>query len=211
MAYLTNVERSDVANIAEPFEPVCELATGVKASLMARPDRTVLLLDGDALSRHRLARALAAYGFEPTLTDSLGAAVAAIVEATPAFAVIETRLADGSGLAILEALRGAGADTRVVILTEQSSIASAVSAMKAGADDYLAKPSDPEVVACALLGEAQPQPLSQAYRPMSVARIRWEHIQKVYELCGHNVSETARRLNMHRRTLQRVLQKRAPQ
>jgi two-component system response regulator RegA len=211
MALVTSLGRDSAAGALDRRGWFNDRAADLESHVRARPDRTVLLLDGDALSRHRLGRALAIRGFEPTLADTVGGAVAAIETATPAFAVIETRLADGSGLAVLKALKAAGADTRVVVLTEQSSIASAVAAMKAGADDYLAKPADAEVVACALLGEPPVKTLSQAYRPMSVARIRWEHIQMVYELCGHNVSETARRLKMHRRTLQRILQKRAPQ
>ena len=100
-------------------------------------------------------------------------------------------------------------DCRVVILTGYGNIATAVAAVKAGALDYLPKPADANDIEKALLappGERPPPPEN----PMSADRVRWEHIQRVYELCGHNVSETARRLGMHRRTLQRILAKRAP-
>ena len=102
------------------------------------------------------------------------------------------------------ALEARGFDAQLV-----SSVAEALVAVKAGAVDYLSKPADADDVARALLatpGESPPPPDN----PMSADRVRWEHIQRVYELCNHNVSETARRLNMHRRTLQRILAKRAP-
>jgi two-component system response regulator RegA len=118
------------------------------------------------------------------------------------------RLEDGSGLKVVEALREARPDARIVMLTGYGNIATAVAAVKAGAVDYLSKPADADDVAKALL--AQGEPPSPPENPMSADRVRWEHIQRVYELCGHNVSETARRLNMHRRTLQRILAKRAP-
>ncbi|MGH7010969.1 MAG: response regulator, partial [Caulobacteraceae bacterium] len=123
---------------------------------------------------------------------------------------IDMRLEDGSGLKVVQALRQARKDARIVMLTGYGNIATAVAAVKAGAVDYLSKPADADDVARALLaahsGAAPPPPEN----PMSADRVRWEHIQRVYELCGHNVSETARRLNMHRRTLQRILAKRAP-
>jgi two-component system response regulator RegA len=119
------------------------------------------------------------------------------------------RLEDGSGLKVVEAVREARPESRVIMLTGYGNIATAVAAVKAGAVDYLSKPADADDVARALLarGDASPAPPDN---PMSADRVRWEHIQRVYELCNHNVSETARRLNMHRRTLQRILAKRAP-
>jgi two-component system response regulator RegA len=136
-------------------------------------------------------------------------ALAAVRTAPPAFAVLDMRLEDGTGLKVVEALRDARPDARIIMLTGYGNIATAVQAVKAGAVDYLSKPADADDVVRALLatGEAPPPPPEN---PMSADRVRWEHIQRVYELCNHNVSETARRLNMHRRTLQRILAKRAP-
>ena len=127
----------------------------------------------------------------------------------PAFAVIDLRLEDGNGLDVVEALRERRPDSRIVVLTGYGAIATAVAAVKIGATDYLSKPADANDVMAALLesGDNLPPPPEN---PMSADRVRWEHIQRVYELCGKNVSETARRLNMHRRTLQRILAKRAP-
>jgi two-component system response regulator RegA len=127
----------------------------------------------------------------------------------PAFAVLDMRLEDGSGLTVVEELHLKRPDARVIMLTGYGNIATAVAAVKAGAVDYLSKPADADDVVKALMaaGDTLPDPPAN---PMSADRIRWEHIQRVFELCGHNVSETARRLNMHRRTLQRILAKRAP-
>ncbi|MGH6993648.1 MAG: ActR/PrrA/RegA family redox response regulator transcription factor [Caulobacteraceae bacterium] len=182
----------------------------IESAVAALPDRSLLLLDDDAPLRNRLGRALESRGFSTRLVDSVGEAVAAVKAQPPAFAVIDMRLEDGSGLKVVQALRQARKDARIVMLTGYGNIATAVAAVKAGAVDYLSKPADADDVARALLaahsGAAPPPPEN----PMSADRVRWEHIQRVYELCGHNVSETARRLNMHRRTLQRILAKRAP-
>ncbi len=171
-------------------------------------DKSLLLLDDDAPLRNRLGRALESRGFAPTLAESVAEAIAAVRAQPPAFAVLDMRLEDGSGLKVVEALRAARPDACIVMLTGYGNIATAVAAVKAGAVDYLSKPADADDVARALLAQGErPAPPDN---PMSADRVRWEHIQRVYELCGHNVSETARRLNMHRRTLQRILAKRAP-
>jgi two-component system response regulator RegA len=171
-------------------------------------DKSLLVLDDDAPLRTRLGRALEGRGFEPTLVASVAEAISAVKLHAPAFAVVDMRLEDGNGLGVVEAIHAARPDARVIMLTGYGNIASAVAAVKAGAVDYLPKPADADDVVRALLarddGPAPPE------NPMSADRVRWEHIQRVYELCGHNVSETARRLNMHRRTLQRILAKRAP-
>jgi two-component system response regulator RegA len=184
--------------------------TDIDTAVAALPDKSLLLLDDDAPLRNRLGRALESRGFQPTLVESVSDAIAAVRAAPPAFAVLDMRLEDGSGLRVVETLREARPEARVVMLTGYGNIATAVAAVKAGAVDYLSKPADADDVVKALLaaaaGEAPPPPEN----PMSADRVRWEHIQRVYELCGHNVSETARRLNMHRRTLQRILAKRAP-
>lgn len=172
-------------------------------------EKTLLILDDDAAFRTRLARALEQRGFEVLAASSVAEANEITSKTPPAYAVLDLRLEDGSGLAVVEALNKSRPDCRVVILTGYGAIATAVAAVKAGAIDYLAKPADPEDIVKALLASPDEKP-EPPENPMSADRIRWEHIQRVYELCGHNVSETARRLNMHRRTLQRILAKRAP-
>jgi len=173
-------------------------------------DRTLLLLDDDGALRGRLARALEARGFEITQVESVSDALVAISNRAPAFAVLDMRLEDGSGLAVVDALRAHRPNARIIMLTGYGNIATAVAAVKAGAVDYLAKPADADDVVNALLAAETGLPPPPPENPMSADRVRWEHIQRVYELCAHNVSETARRLNMHRRTLQRILSKRAP-
>ena len=172
-------------------------------------EKTLLVLDDDAAFRTRLARALEQRGFEVTAVATVAEASDVAAKTPPAYAVLDLRLEDGSGLSVVEALSRHRPDCRVVILTGYGAIATAVAAVKAGAIDYLAKPADPEDIVKALLAAPDDRP-EPPENPMSADRIRWEHIQRVYELCGHNVSETARRLNMHRRTLQRILAKRAP-
>jgi two-component system response regulator RegA len=172
-------------------------------------DKSLLILDDDAAFRTRLARALETRGFEVTAAASVAEANDIAAKSPPAYAVLDLRLEDGSGLSVVEALNKSRPDCRVVMLTGYGAIATAVAAVKAGALDYLAKPADPEDIVKALLASPDEKP-EPPDNPMSADRIRWEHIQRVYELCGHNVSETARRLNMHRRTLQRILAKRAP-
>jgi len=172
-------------------------------------EKTLLILDDDVAFRTRLARALETRGFEVNAVATVAEANEIATKSPPAYAVLDLRLEDGSGLAVVEALNKSRPDCRVVMLTGYGAIATAVAAVKAGALDYLAKPADPEDIVKALLASPDEKP-EPPENPMSADRIRWEHIQRVYELCGHNVSETARRLNMHRRTLQRILAKRAP-
>jgi two-component system, response regulator RegA len=176
--------------------------------VVALADKTLLLLDDDQALRTRLGRALESRGFEVTTAASIAEANDALRTSVPAFAVLDMRLEDGNGLKVVESIRDRRDDARIVMLTGYGAIATAVAAVKAGAVDYLSKPADADDVVKALLatGDA-PEPPEN---PMSADRVRWEHIQRVYELCDHNVSETARRLGMHRRTLQRILAKRAP-
>ena len=170
---------------------------------------TLLLADDDTSFRQRLAVTLERRGFTVTPAASLAEARAAAPGLKPDYAVVDLRLGDGNGLELVGELRAARPDTRVVILTGYGNLATAVAAVKEGATDYLAKPADPEAIVGALLAQAgeKPEPPTE---PMSADRVRWEHIQRVYELCDRNVSETARRLKMHRRTLQRILAKRSP-
>jgi two-component system response regulator RegA len=172
-------------------------------------ERTLLIVDDDAPLCQRLARAMERRGFVVATADSVSNGVAAATAHPPAFAVVDLRLGDGSGLDVVSALRGARPAARIVVLTGYGNIATAVAAVKAGALDYLPKPADADAVERALLaqeGEAPAPPED----PMSADRVRWEHIQRIFELCDRNVSETARRLKMHRRTLQRILGKHAP-
>jgi two-component system response regulator RegA len=172
-------------------------------------DRSLLVVDDDKPFCDRLARALSSRGFIARTALSVAEALAAIETAPPAFAVIDLRLADGSGLDVMRALKAKRADARGVILTGYGAIATAVMAVKLGAFDYLAKPANADDVVSALMSGRLDSP-SEHEPPMSADRVRWEHIQRIYEACQRNVSETARQLNMHRRTLQRILAKRAP-
>ncbi|HEX8571061.1 MAG TPA: ActR/PrrA/RegA family redox response regulator transcription factor [Caulobacteraceae bacterium] len=183
--------------------------TDLSESIGQLNDKSLLLLDDDAPLRTRLGRALESRGFETTLVGGVSEALEAIRSKPPAFAVLDMRLEDGNGLQVVNEIRTRRPDAKVVMLTGYGNIATAVAAVKAGAIDYLSKPADADDVARALLAQPDDRP-APPENPMSADRVRWEHIQRVYELCGHNVSETARRLNMHRRTLQRILAKRAP-
>src|SRR5580698_1816574 len=186
-----------------------ELMPTIEDTIAGLSEKTLLLLDDDGPLRNRLGRALESRGFETTLVESVAEAIAAVRSKPPAFAVFDMRLEDGSGLKVVEVLREARPEARLVMLTGYGNIATAVAAVQAGAVDYLSKPAYADDVARALLAQGDEAP-APPENPMSADRVRWEHIQRVYELCGHNVSETARRLNMHRRTLQRILAKRAP-
>ena len=183
--------------------------TDLTEAVAALPDKSLLILDDDSAFRVRLGRALESRGFEPVLASSVSEAIALVKAKAPAFAVLDMRLEDGNGLQVVEVVRTARPDARVVMLTGYGAIATAVAAVKAGAVDYLSKPADADDVLRALLARHD-ETAAPPENPMSADRVRWEHIQRVYELCGHNVSETARRLNMHRRTLQRILAKCAP-
>lgn len=173
------------------------------------PDRSLLLVDDDEPFVKRLAKAMEKRGFLPDTALSVAEGRAKAMANPPAYAVVDLRLEDGNGLDVIEALREKRPDCRIVVLTGYGAIATAVAAVKIGAIDYLSKPADANDVTNALLarGEALPLPPEN---PMSADRVRWEHIQRVYEMCERNVSETARRLSMHRRTLQRILAKRSP-
>ena len=169
----------------------------------------LLLVDDDAPFRQRLSVMLARRGFAVTAVGSLSEARVEATKLKPSHAVVDMRLEDGNGLDLVAELRAMAPDVRIVMLTGYGNLATAVAAVKAGAVDYLAKPADPEDIVRALSAEGGERPEAPA-EPMSADRVRWEHIQRVYELCDRNVSETARRLKMHRRTLQRILAKRSP-
>ena len=172
-------------------------------------DRTLLLVDDDQAFLNRLAKAMERRGFEVLTAPSVSEGTALALSKSPAYAVVDLRLEDGNGLDVVEALRERRPDARIVVLTGYGAIATAVAAVKMGATDYLSKPADATDVTNALLARKSDLP-PPPENPMSADRVRWEHIQRVYELCDRNVSETARRLSMHRRTLQRILAKRSP-
>jgi two-component system, response regulator RegA len=181
-------------------------AAPINAALAADP--SLLLVDDDKVFLSRLGRAMEARGYQVTLADSVAAGLARIETQPPAFAVIDLRLGDGNGLDVITRLKARRPAARAVILTGYGNIASAVTAVKLGAFDYLSKPADADEIDAALKATGTIRQAPE--NPMSADRVRWEHIQRVYELCNRNVSETARRLAMHRRTLQRILAKRAP-
>lgn len=173
------------------------------------PDRSLLIVDDDKPFLTRLTRSMEAHGFVVTAAQSVAEGLAAIGRSAPAFAIIDMRLGDGNGLDVIGELKAKRPDARGIILTGYGNIATAVTAVKLGAFDYIAKPAEAEEIYNALVATRHDK-AELPENPMSADRVRWEHIQRVYELCGRNVSETARRLNMHRRTLQRILAKRAP-
>ena len=172
-------------------------------------DKSLLIVDDDNPLRDRLSRAMEKKGFEVYQASSVEKGISQAKNTPPTFAVVDLRLNDGSGLEVVKEIRRLKKDSRVVMLTGYGNIPTAVAAVKAGAIDYIPKPADADDIENALLAS----PDSKAFppeNPMSADRVKWEHIHRVYELCNRNVSETARRLKMHRRTLQRILSKRSP-
>lgn len=182
---------------------------GSEHSIAGGEGRRLLILDDDAPLRLRLAKAMEKRGFAVSTAESVSEALKIVSSQSHDYAVLDLRLEDGSGLDVVTALHDSNPDTRIVMLTGFGNIATAVSAVKAGAIDYLPKPVDADVIEKTLLADPD-SPLPPPDQPMSANRVRWEHILRVFEQCDRNVSETARRLNMHRRTLQRILNKHAP-
>ena len=181
----------------------------ISAPDSSEPDRSLLIVDDDHTFLTRLSRSMESRGFTVRAAHSVAEGLAAIAVSPPAFAVIDMRLSDGNGLDVIRELKSKRPDARGIILTGYGNIATAVTAVKLGAFDYLAKPVDADEIYNALIATRHDK-TELPENPMSADRVRWEHIQRIYELCGRNVSETARRLNMHRRTLQRILAKKAP-
>ena len=172
-------------------------------------DKSLLIVDDDNPFRDRLARAMEKKGFKVTQAEGVKSGIQKVIQSEPAFAVIDLRLGDGNGLEVVKQIQKSKKDSRVIMLTGYGNISTAVSAIKSGAIDYLAKPADAEDVEKALLADPNLK-AAPPENPMSADRVKWEHIHRVFELCNRNVSETARRLKMHRRTLQRILSKRSP-
>jgi two-component system response regulator RegA len=198
--------KKDQAELPEP--PSHEQnAAGAGRSIGA--DRSLLIVDDDKSFVTRLARSMESRGFTVTAVQSVAEGLAEVDRAAPAYAVVDMRLSDGNGLDVIGELKAKRPDARAIVLTGYGNIVTAVTAVKLGAFDYLAKPADADEIYHALIASGHDK-AELPENPMSADRVRWEHIQRVHELCGRNVSETARRLSMHRRTLQRILAKRAP-
>ena len=173
------------------------------------PNKTLLIVDDDNPLRDRLARAMEKKGFNVIQAESVKKGISEAQNSPPAFAVVDLRLGDGTGLEVVKEIQKLKKDSRVVMLTGYGNIPTAVAAVKAGAIDYIPKPADADDVENALLASPESKAVPPE-NPMSADRVKWEHIHRVFELCNRNVSETARRLKMHRRTLQRILSKRSP-
>ena len=184
-------------------------AEDAHGSMVTGDDTSLLIVEDDKPFLTRLARAMEGRGFAVETAESVEEALVKARANPPAYAVVDMRLGDGSGLDVVAAIREKRADARAIILTGYGNIATAVTAVKLGAIDYLSKPADADDIFAALTRTGSER-VTPPENPMSADRVRWEHIQRVYEMCERNVSETARRLNMHRRTLQRILAKRAP-
>ena len=172
-------------------------------------NKSLLVVDDDNPFRDRLARAMEKKGFQVSQAESVKKGVESVLKQKFAFAVVDLRLGDGNGLEIVKEIQKSNSNSRVVMLTGYGNIPTAVAAIKQGAIDYLAKPADADDVERALLADPNKN-AAPPDNPMSADRVKWEHIHRVFELCNRNVSETARRLKMHRRTLQRILSKRSP-
>ena len=172
-------------------------------------DKSLLIVDDDNPFRDRLARAMVKKGFQVSEAESVKMGINAAITTPPAFAVVDLRLGDGSGLEVVKEIQKLKKESKVVMLTGYGNIPTAVAAVKAGAIDYIPKPADADDVERALLAFPNSKAVPPE-NPMSADRVKWEHIHRVFELCNRNVSETARRLKMHRRTLQRILSKRSP-
>ena len=172
-------------------------------------DKSLLIVDDDNPFRERLARAMEKKGFKVSQAEGVKKGIDAVKTNKPAFAVVDLRLGDGNGLEVVKEIQNSNADSRIVMLTGYGNIPTAVAAIKQGAIDYLAKPAHADDVEKALLADPN-RKADPPDNPMSADRVKWEHIHRVFELCNRNVSETARRLRMHRRTLQRILYKRSP-
>ena len=172
-------------------------------------DKSLLIVDDDNPFRQRLARAMEKKGFLVTQAEGVKIGIQSVREKNPAFAVVDLRLNDGNGLEVVKEIQKNNSNSRIIMLTGYGNIPTAVAAIKEGAIDYLAKPADADDVEKALLADPKKK-ADPPINPMSADRVKWEHIHRVFELCNRNVSETARRLKMHRRTLQRILYKRSP-
>ena len=172
-------------------------------------NNSLLILDDDQPFLKRLSVAMEKRGFNVFPASSMAEFGRIIESECPNYAIIDLRLGDGTGLDAVESIRNVNPKSKIIVLTGYGAIATAVAAVKIGAIDYLSKPADANDILNALGFSDQSKPPPPVI-PMSADRVKWEHIQRIFELCNRNVSETARRLNMHIRTLQRILAKRSP-
>ena len=179
------------------------------SNLAGLKGKSLLIVDDDNPFRERLSRAMEKKGFTVSQAESVKNGITLAKQKKPAFAVVDLRLGDGNGLQVVKEIQTVNPESRVIMLTGYGNIPTAVAAIKEGAIDYLAKPADADDIERALLADPN-QKATPPENPMSADRVKWEHIHRVFELCNRNVSETARRLKMHRRTLQRILSKRSP-
>ena len=187
----------------------CMIEPEITKNIKNYEDKSLLIVDDNNPFRERLARAMEKKGFVVTQAESVKKGIDSLKLTKPAFAVVDLRLNDGNGLEVVKEIQNLNTHSRIIVLTGYGNISTAVAAIKHGAIDYLAKPADADDVEKALL--ANPKSKAQPpENPMTADRVKWEHIHRVFELCNRNVSETARRLKMHRRTLQRILSKRSP-
>ena len=171
--------------------------------------KDLLIVDDDLPFRERLSKSMEKKGFNvESFSDSKSTSMR-IKEKNFDYAIVDMRLNDGPGLELIKQIKSLSPNTRSLLLTGYGNIATAVAAIKSGAIDYLPKPAEIDQIYEALTSSQQILPLPPT-NPMTADRVRWEHIQRVFIQCNRNVSETARRLRMHRRTLQRILNKHAP-
>lgn len=176
------------------------------------PGSSLLIVDDDEIFRERLARAFRGRGCEVRTAANFDEAVALAEEDSPEYAIVDLRMPGRSGLDLVQALVARDPATQIVVLTGYGSIANAIDAVRLGATYYLTKPASADDLVAAFRRGGAP-PLTGAdvdYRAPSLARAEWEHINRVLADCGGNISEAARRLGMHRRSLQRKLQKYPP-
>jgi two-component system, response regulator RegA len=171
---------------------------------------TLLLVDDDPSFCAVMAEALTVRGLAVRVAHSVPQALAIIADDPPEYAVVDLKMPGPSGLELVKSLKALDAHTRIVVFTGYASVATAVEAIKLGATHYLAKPADADEVVAALHRDEGDAAAAVGAQPLSVDRLEWEHIQRVLADCNGNISETARRLRMHRRTLQRKLAKRPP-
>ena len=172
-------------------------------------DNSLLIIDDDNPFRERLSRSMEKKGYKVSQAEGVKKGIEAVRIKKPAFAVVDLRLNDGNGLEVVKEIQNSNSKSRIIMLTGYGNISTAVAAIKEGAIDYLSKPADADDIEKALLADPNTK-AEPPENPMSADRVKWEHIHRVFELCNRNVSETARRLKMHRRTLQRILSKRSP-
>lgn len=173
---------------------------------------SLLIVDDDRVLRERLARAFRERGYDVRTADDFDQALRVAAEDPPELALVDLRMPGGSGLDLVRRLRSLDEATRIVVLTGYGSIATAIDAVRLGATHYLAKPADvQDIIDAFARGDAPPaETTASRFAAPSLARAEWEHINRVLADCAGNISEAARRLGMHRRSLQRKLQKHPP-